>query len=234
MRLSKNFTQPLYHGTSSKTKGESILNDGIIKAPDLNGRPNTFLRPILGRVYITPKLEFVMSYVLGANVAGSDHFEPGQFGNKEYQEEPWGYLFVIDEKELNDVQYDEDTVGELIFTLWRTKFKVSEDKQPFFKKPTVEEIHFLDWVKKHLHPKMFNKILEGEYNYWAKAGKMLLKIMPTNMKEWMMENLKSDSQEAYSNSGDLLFKEAWKFDKIKTKQLKRDGNNFFQLAERIK
>ena len=68
-----------------------------------------------------------------------------------------GYVFVIPGTELKDIQPDEDNIGEMI----------ADDK--------------VDWLsalaKKHLTSRQYDKVMEGEYNYWAQAGKKLLKKM---------------------------------------------------------
>ena len=223
-------SQTYYHGTSKKQNGESILQDGSIKAPDLSKTKEYFTRPIPGNVYISPSLNFVMSYVLGGNIAGTDYFEPKQYGEIKYKEEPFGYLFIIEGKELIDIQMDEDSLGEILSDI-ATKIETNKFKNG--PKATDKEIWLLNWAKSILSPNMMKKLLEGEYIYWAKGGKILLKKMNQNMKRWLMDNFIMGSIQGIAHTGNIKWKEAWKFNKIKTKQLKPDGSNFFSLAERI-
>ena len=220
-----------YHGTSEKAKGESILKDGVIKAPDLSLRPNTWTRPVSGRTYVTPSINYVMSYMLGGNLAGDKYFEVGHHGEQKYKKEPFGYLFVINGNELTDVLPDEDAIGEQLFTLWRLKFKPHPNS---YAKPTPLETRFFNFAERNLSPKILHYVFEGEYIWWAKAGKILLHKMPGDMIRWFLDKKKSEDIPGYSNKGNLPFKEAWKFDKILTKKLTHDGSNFFELAERIK
>lgn len=37
-----------------------------------------------------------------------------------------------------------------------------------------------------------------------------------------------------ANAGEINFKEAWRIDKVKIKDLKKDGSNFFEIAEKVK
>ena len=219
-----------YHGTSKKEKGESILRDGCIRAPDLSKTHEHFTRPIPGNVYMSPSINFVMSYVLGGNIAGNDYFEPGQHGEQQYKQEPFGYLFAIDGTELVDIQMDEDSIGEILSDIG------TEIEMHRFKKgpnPTDKEIWLFNWAKSILSPTMMKKIMECEYIYWAKGGKILLKRMDQDMKRWVLDNFALGEIQGISHTGNIKWKEAWKFDKIKTKQLKSDGSNFFSLAERV-
>ena len=64
---------------------------------------------------------------------------------------------------------------------------------------------------------------------WAHAGKKLLKSMPDEDKLAFI-----DAGAHIANAGEINFKEAWRIDKVKIKDLKKDGSNFFEIAEKVK
>jgi hypothetical protein len=96
-----------YHGTSSAKAAKGILRSGI-QPPNLTTRYDR-TRPVEGKVYITPKLEYAAIYALGGVFAGHD-YPTGHMKGGEY-----GYVFVIPGKELREIQPDEDNIGEMVY-----------------------------------------------------------------------------------------------------------------------
>ena len=191
-----------YHGTDSEKAAKGILRKGI-SPPDLTTRKG-LLRPVEGKVYITTNLEYATIYAIGANMVGSDtdHI----FWNKK---EPTAYIFVIYGKQLKDIQPDEDSIGEMIY-----------NQNP-------EWLHRL--ATSHLASSTMMKIMDGEYAYWAKAGKVLNKKMTDQQKLNLI-----DAGAHIAHTGALKPKEAWAMPKLDNRLLKKDASNFFKVAKRMK
>lgn len=193
-----------YHGTSKDKLAQGILKKGI-NPPDLTTKKKTNLTPVEGKVYITSNLEYALIYALGANMIGSTSLP--DFMIKKGEDNM--YLFVIDGKQLKDIQPDEDSVGEMIMNkkpMWLYKF-----------------------ADKVLSTSIMNKIMDGEYEYWAKGGKQLLKKMSDEQKLKLI-----DAGAHIAHTGALKPKEAWILPKTENHKLKKDGSNFFKVAKKIK
>tara|TARA_B100002019_G_scaffold247516_1_gene225953 strand:+ start:362 stop:1054 length:693 start_codon:yes stop_codon:yes gene_type:complete len=203
-----------YHGTPTKANAEDIMINGI-KAPDLSSREG-YLRPVEGKVYLTRDLAYAQIYALGGDLAGKN--VPDSF--KGYGQ--YGYVFVVDGKQLKDIQPDEDSVGELVYN---------------------EEIDWLDELAKDIlkyeeyddfgqdlgYRNLYDAIIGGEYDAWAAGGKILLDEMSDDQKLNLL-----DYGAHVAHTGNLIPKETWRIERNKTPELQKDGSNFFDLAERIK
>lgn len=190
-----------YHGTDSDKAAQGILKKGI-SPPDLTTRKG-YLRPVEGKVYITTNLEYATIYAIGGNMIGSDHILSG------WDKDPTAYIFVIDGKQLKDIQPDEDSIGEMIY------------------KQNPEWLYRL--ANRNFTSSTMKKIMDGEYEYWAKAGKVLNKKMTDQEKLQLI-----DLGAHIAHTGNLKPKEAWAMPKTDNKLLKKDASNFFKIAKRIK
>jgi hypothetical protein len=227
-----------YHGTSSEIIGQKILHDGYIKPRDplfdklgrkRQGHATTSYE---GQTYISPRIDFVIAYVLGGNFPGDDLFETDPNWRNKLKTDPFGYLFVIPGKNFVDILPDEDSVGELLYILNRIiklhKGALSYDEQ-----------WLIDLAKRILTPQRLWKVNDGEYDDWAMAGKQILRYLgnDTMSHRRLFDLLQKyeDSRSVYglSHTGKVEWREAYRFPKIKTKLLKPDCSNFFDLAERI-
>lgn len=189
-----------YHGTSSEKAAKGILNKGI-SPPDLTSR-HGLTKPIEGKVYITTDLRYALVYALEGDIIGSD------YNFSKWDIEPIGYIFIIEGKQLKDIQPDEDSVGEMVYK-----------KQP-------------EWLYKlavmNLADSTMRKVMDGEYAYWAKAGKVLVKKMSDNQKLELI-----DMGAHIAHTGALKPKELWVFNKAEDNpKFKKDASNFFQIAKR--
>lgn len=205
-----------YHGTSNTNFGESILKKGI-QPPDLTLRKGK-LRPREGKVYITPYLSYAQIYAIGGDIAGTDH----QLSEYELKNQgQYGYLFVINGNDLKDIEPDEDGVGEYVSMLLNKK----ENEL------SIHEMNFLhNYVTYFLTPKQKQKVKSGEYEEFAHVGK---KIIPRlNIDDTF--RLIDLPNIHVAHGGKIQPIEVWKIDKVKIKELKRDGSNFFKVAERVK
>lgn len=84
-------------------------------------------------------------------------------------------------------------------------------------------------VARALTDGQLKKFKDGDYVMWAHAGKKLLKSMPDEDKLAFI-----DVGAHIANTGEINFKEAWRIDKAKIKDLKKDASNFFEIAEKVK
>ena len=189
-----------YHGTSSEQAAKGISQTGI-KGQVIQGKKQ--MSPVAGRVYLSHDIAYSLIYAIGANMAGSEM--PEQF----IGESRYGYVFVVPGTELSDIQPDEDEIGELI----------SDKALPWLNR----------LAQNHLTQHTYDKIIDGEYAYYASGGKKLLKTMTSAQLIEIMNHAKN-----VANAGDIMPTQVWRIDKTQTKKLKRDGSNFFKIAERIK
>jgi len=204
-----------YHGTSTEKAGLSILQNGIepgdIVMPEKrtsSKKPN--LNPVKGKVYITPELKYGQIYAIGGDFAG-------HAASPSFLKDGAGYLFVIDGKDLVDIEPDEDSIGEMIYWVANNK------------KFTRELQWLYNLARRRLTDKQWDKVVSGEYIMWAHAGKKLLPLMTDEQK------LQLISLGAHvAHTGKIIPVSAYKIDKTKTSELKRDGSNFFEVAEKIK
>lgn len=201
--LEKHREMDYYHGTDNRASAEGILQKGI-QPQDIELGKEDFLTPVEGKVYLTPNLDYALIYVVGADMVGVTL--PGSWIEKER----YGYVFVIDGRELMDIQPDEDSIGEMLF----------DQKGPSWLDNKAREV---------LTPNQYQKVMDGEYIWWANAGKKMLKVLY----DW--EKLELIDYGAHvAHTGPLQIKECWRLDKTKNPLLKKDGSNFFEIAERIK
>ena len=206
-------TKVYYHGTPSKEAAESILRSGI-QPPDLSSRQGA-LTPVQGKVYITPDISYAQIYAIGGDLAGNDASRMvenyGQFG----------YMFVIDGDKLGDIQPDEDSVGEMIHD---EEISWLNDMARYY----LEEEPYDDEGQNLGYYNLYDAVMGGEYDAWATAGKFLLDEMSDIEKQKLI-----DAGAHIANTGVLIPSKAYRIDRNKTQQLKRDGSNFFDLAEEI-
>ena len=103
-------TQTFYHGTANSSSGLQILEQGLVIPPEEKTMQKNFMKPVVGKVYLTPSIQYAIIYALGGDMAGHD-LPP----NWLVKEGRYGYLFQINGIDLEDVQPDEDSVGEILY-----------------------------------------------------------------------------------------------------------------------
>lgn len=209
-----------YHGTSIEKNGESILREGI-KVPDLTTRKGK-LRPMDGQVYITPYIFYAQIYAIGGDFAGNNYTP------SEYEQENagrYGWIFVIDGDQLSDIQPDEDSIGDMLYYLLNPAYAEKQKHYDLSKIGWLAEL-----AKNRLTPIQYSKVKSyDDYGDLAMAGKKLVKIMTDAQKLGLI-----DAGAHVANAGNLIPAEAWKLDKFNVIDLKKDGSNFFKIAERIR
>lgn len=194
-----------YHGTSTQRAAKGIMSKGISPNEILTqDQAKGFLKPVQGKVYITTNIRYALIYALGGDVIGSD------YKMSSWEDEPNGYVFIIDGRSLKDIQPDEDSIGEMIYK-----------KEPEW---------LYNYAKYELTDNQFKKVMDGEYIWWAKAGKKLVKKMSDEMKLKLI-----DDGAHIAHTGTLKPKEVFMFNKIQDNiKFKKDASNFFKVAKRKK
>lgn len=194
-----------YHGTARTASAEAIWRDGI-KPPEIK-RPRGQLAPVQGRVYLTPHISYAMMYALGGDVAGTT---TGGWAADRFSD-PYGYVFAVRGNDLSAIQPDEDSVGEMVWQAGRGEIGV-----PWLWRLAVNK----------LTDNQLRKVKEGEYAYWAQAGKKLVKLMSPAQQEELVRLGAHVAQ-----VGSVMPFAAWRLDRRRMAELKRDGSNFFDIAE---
>lgn len=203
-----------YHATSTESAAKGIIKSKKISVPSLRGDKSrwhgTDLQPIDGFVYMSDDLQYILEYLLGGpGLAGSKVFDRKDVRD----EDPYGYVFVINNNDLTDIQPDEDYLGELISKVYQ-----------------MRPDHWLvKLASKVLDPKILAKVLEWDYDSFALAGKALMPKLSDKQKLDII-----DTGAPVANNGSVGFSEVWRFDKALTSQLKPNGSNLERLVEKDK
>ena len=206
--------QVYYHGTPKEENAKSIMATGI-NVPDLSTRSG-YLKPVEGKVYITPKISYASIYAIGGSMAGH---KVSDWMLKDYGQ--YGYVFVIDGQQLKDIQPDEDSIGEMISN-------GEADWLDDLARDALEYEDYDDEGQDLGYNGLYDAVMGGEYDAWASAGKIVLDSMTDEQKLELI-----DLGAHVAHTGNLMPKETWRFDRNLTVELAKDGSNFFDLAERI-
>lgn len=199
--------QIYYHGTPKEAAAKGILEDGSIKAPDLLGK-KAKMTPVKDKVYLTRDLDYAVIYLLGGIWMGTEVPKTRMYDSQ------FGYLFLIHSSDLKDIQPDEDVIGEALHDAINKKLSSYE--------------WLITLAKQKLTPKQYRDCQNGEYAAWAQSGKKLVKFLSKEQKKQLIAAFPH-----VAHAGDVKPYECWKFDKSKSKDLKRDCSNFFSLAEKV-
>ena len=208
-----------YHGsTGAKSAGsaEDAIQDGFLRGRVVQQRSK--LAPIVNRVYLTPSVEYAQIYAIGGVLAGRDIPPSSIERNGRY-----GYIFVVPETGLNDPWPDEDAVGELVSDGLR-KSNTYRDRLGECPRWLVRLAEY------HLTPAQLTRMrsLYAEYADNAAVGKKLVKKMTPEQRAELVNR-----GWAVASLGPTRFTEAWRIDKTRSRELREDGSNFFEIAERV-
>ena len=204
-----------YHGTPIEKYAKSIMSAGEIKPPDLSNRSGP-LRPVDGMVYITPSIATVQMYALGGDMAG--HNTPEL--EKKYGR--YGYVFAIASKDLINIHPDEDSIGEMIYN-------EEESWLNQMAKYYLEEEPYDDGGQMLGYRNLYDAVMGGEYDALATAGRYLVDVMSDEEKLSLI-----DMGANIAHEGPLKPMAVYRLDRRKSKLLKSDGSNFFDIAEKVK
>lgn len=192
-----------WHGTPTETIGKNILKNGL-KVSEVESKSS--LTPVKGANYVTPDIKYALIYGMGGNYPlGSSSAERDipRYGEN-------FYLFKINGDTLVDVQPDEDSVGELIYS----------GKGPAW---------LISLAKKHLTDNIYSKVKSGEYEYWARAGKKLAKKMTDSQKIDLIFNYGTH----VANFGVIYPDMAYKISRKDIKNMNPDGYNILDFAKTV-
>lgn len=235
-----------YHGTANEKAALSILEHGI-NPPDLVNTKNTMLRPVIGRVYVTPHISYAQVYAIGGDYAGNAHMRVPYEGNEDKfvnywgrpgsrYESRYGYVFVIPPSALvGDQQPDEDDIGQLYSFYLRggPDSYVHDGEAEKYEALKASGLFqtFVDVMNASTTDAARRRIKGGEYSYYARAGKTALKnkrFTPDLKKALIAAGCH------VAHEGTVIPTECWKIDKAKVGWLEKNGRNFFEIAERIR
>jgi hypothetical protein len=215
-----------YHGCSNSENCEKAIKDGFLKPGNEDIKRGHKLTPEKGFVYMAQSLRHAIIYTIGSGRLGSDISDD----IKKYGQ--YGYLFIIDNNSLKNVDPDEDFVGNLIYACSQKDGYLEDEiaTENFQKKwDQNKKQQYLEIAKSLLTPRQYQKCLDyDDYADFAVAGKKMNKTLNDYWKKQII-----DLGVPIANYGNTKFKEVWKFDKSLNPKLKHDISNFFDLAEKI-
>jgi len=213
-----------YHGTKNMELGEKIIADGYLKPGVTDTKRGSKFTPKAGMVYLTPKVEEAAVYAIGANILGNDIWK--QLVEKEGQ---FGYVFVINRSTIanSSIFADEDYIGQAIYHLANDEYYDTGFGKAI--KGFAYKNELLHTAKYGLTELQYKKVVSyNDYGDFAIAGKKLMFKLP---KYIHLELIKLGSPCAVE--GNVIISEAWKIDKERCKDLRKDGSNFFEIAEKV-
>ena len=202
-------SRTFYHGTTKIENAIEIFKNGIVAREIAN--PKRFLAPVQGKVYITEDPMYAGIYAIGGNMFGHDLKDPHP---------RYGYLFTIDGSQLSDIQPDEDSIGEMIHDLLRDPNSLRHGDLWWL----------LGMAKRNVSENYMRKVKEGEYAYFAKVGKKLVKLMSDDQKLQLI-NLGAH----VAHHGNLKISKAFAVDKRRTQDVvKTNANSLWNICTEIK
>jgi hypothetical protein len=224
-----------FHGTPDTRSADAIMKDGL-QGRDRQGRVH--LAPVSGMVYLTPHIDYAIIYALGGN------FQSQMLEKKDFAD-PYGYVFVLEGRDLVDVQPDEDSVGEWlsshsepILVPWKRPDNTiaMNGEKPYMRtsgyvcKAAMGSPDYRIWqfIRDNMTDGQFEKAMDGEVSAQAAGGKRALKKMP----DWMKIHLINAGAHVAHN-GSIKPSQCWRILKADKMKLRKDGSNFLSVAERI-
>ena len=192
-----------FHATPSDEFGKSILASGTINASVPKGKG--LMAPRSGFTYMSKSLQTAAIYALNGVMMGHEYPEAHWRGAGRY-----GWIFEVDTSGPIDVEPDEDEVGYLV----------------------AEEPATVPWLYsmavRMASSDRLKRARNGEVAYQAAIGKQLLKRLTPGQKLKVMEYSKN-----LAVSGNTKFIHAWRLDKSRAPEIKTDGSNVLEIAEKL-
>lgn len=182
-----------YHGTN-KEGYEGIKSEGyLIPRKDITEKLKSMMAPQYNKVYMTANIQEAIGYAFLRSEK-----------DKESNGQKYGYLVVIDGKELEDIHPDEDIIADII-PLHVNKFNNS----------------WLRNLAKQKAPKSLEKYDKyGDYAYGTALGKLLIKYLTDEQKYTLIEYGKK-----IAHTGGVKVKEIWKLSLTKFDLEKEAGTD---------
>ncbi len=202
-----------YHGTPTTAAAKAIMKSGL-KGQEVQGKGQ--LAPVAGRAYLSQQLRYAIIYAIGGDYLGHKA-HPSMI-----EADPYGYVMVMDGSALEDIQPDEDSVGQFLY---------DNSKAGRYSGDPADTMRQRVWnyIYQSVTDNQRRQIMGGMYAYFASGGKKALKSMPDSIKHWLIDN-----GAHVAATGKIMPKEVWRIDKRKTEKLAKDGSNFFEIAKRVK
>jgi hypothetical protein len=209
-----------YHATDNEAAGLAILESGVIKPPAVTKQSGAMFAPVVGKVYLSPSKENAAIYGLGGVMMEHDPFD-------RENKSRYGYIFQIDNSKIDDVQPDEDAIGELAHHYLDFKGKIAY-ASGFSKKRIGESIPYS--IRRHadaLPVSMKRRMSEGAM--WAKVGKRIVNKLSDQEKIDIITHFETH----IAHTGPVPIVRAWRIDKRRSKEIKKDGSNLMEIAEEV-
>ena len=230
--------QTFYHGTSDDESGHGILQNGIVPGNTSHARGHT--TPMAGRSYLTTDLRYGVIYCIGGNMLG--YSDPSYLINKTGRHgrpSQYGWLFVVSgDRLLDDIMPDEDSVGEAahyaeMILNGKAEESAYHQHAPLFRGLLQADRQWLRYfhhnAKSSMTPRQWKDAMYGLISAQASGGKRFLKRMNDTDK---LNLINAGAHVAYR--GPVIPNEAWRFDKMNTPELEKDGSNFWDLADKVR
>jgi len=231
-----NFAHGFLHGCPDEEKALAILASSELRPREMERQDRAFLAPVKGRTYLTPDLDYVMSYILGGDMAGCD---PSGAEMLIQRHGRYGYLYqaALDlDDAIENSQPDEDFVGRA----YCHALDIAKGKDVGFYKDDLfarnlfapESRGIATSIRLHgdqfLTPLQRRNAALGFMAHQAAAGKRMLKTMPRTIQVSLMM-----LGAAIAHDGPVPVARAWRFDRKLIPNLAKDGSNLFELAEEL-
>lgn len=220
MRLFEISAPKFYHGTQH---GEQILRDGVLRPVESNAKASGNMKPMKNRIYFAD-LPYALMYAAGGDVLGRRDTSDLQ---------GYGYVFVIDKREINNRIPDEDVVGEITAYLLngQNTYNFDENNIEELKNLVSRAFRYIDSDDEDEYNDMtpYERFLDHEYEFYAAVGKYVL----DNASRRLIARFASNSKQ-FSGTGEIKYSEAWKFKLSDVSRMNQDGSNFFDIATRVK
>lgn len=221
-----------WHGTSDERSGKAILASGTL-VPQDKSKTAGMMKPVAGRVYLSPDPSYAQIYAIGGDVAGNDHrnFATEDFGD----EGRYGYIFKVRGADLDPAKLipDEDQLGNVSdFTGQYPPNEFSHEfSKALFANPSLRQR--LDGEAQRLMTdRQYRQAKQGFMAYQAAGGKRMLKGMSRATLEAVMA-----SGSNVAHDGPVKIAEAYRIDKTRIGDLKHRGADvlpaLMRVAERV-
>lgn len=222
----------LFHGTNGVEKIRSILSSMTIEAPSIEYLDKRYgmkvSRPVEGRIYITTNPSYAYTYA-AKGIVTKNH--PADRYNKEHWYDRYGMIFEVDGTAMEDVQPDEDILGEFLHDIVnRKKIHTTSIKHPDNFPNDSLSTYLLDLIGEHLNEDEFMALKRyDDFDDLINAGKTIVSVMD----DWSkLEFIKICTQ--YAATGTLKVKKGYLIDLTKHPSLlNSDQSNVLQIATPI-
>ena len=199
-----------YHGTKKEFVNK-IISDKALMPPESPGKRD--MSPQLGKVYMTSDIKEGIGYAFFRNNLYIEYPRKGW-----ETEEGFGYLVVINGKDMKEFEPDEDIVADLIPDY-------DDNKNP-------DGTHKYQWLRdlaKNVAPKQFDKYeTRGDYEYGTKLGKMLMKYITPAQKLLLVL-----AGQKLGHEGKIPVSEVWELDFRKREEYLKNPEGFRNISKRL-